>query len=293
MDSSGASAVRHGGRGRRVVSATMEGDAGAARSMESTVCAPAWTRVVVRDRHRDRLRVIDADIRRAEEEGFAADAKVVSAREDLRRLERARDDARRRYAVLIARRKMANVTTRALAERDAALRRPHGGARTFPIPDVRGGVSPTSFTSSRRRAGCETPAWNLRRVRASADATRLEGASCRVTSADDPNPGVPKVPNTHHAAPRPPGAYSVWRGSISSTLRRRRRRPAASRRRSTPEPSPRATRAMVPRRATRLDRLVKETWRTPTGGVCSTWHFQRRARNCHRRQFYLRGCPYQ
>ena len=84
--------------------------------------------------HTSFLRVIDADIRRAEEEGFAADAKVASAREVLRRLERARDDARRRHAVLIARRKMANVTTRALAERDAALRTPAAAPEPSPSP---------------------------------------------------------------------------------------------------------------------------------------------------------------
>ena len=111
----------------------MEGDAGAARSMETLLRARLDAQVA-RDRHRDRLRVIDADIRRAEEEGFAADAKVVSAREVLRRLERARDDARRRHAVLIARRKMANVTTRALAERDAALRTPAAAPEPSPSP---------------------------------------------------------------------------------------------------------------------------------------------------------------
>ena len=217
----------------------MEGDAGAARSAETLLRARLDAQVA-RDRHRDRLRVIDADTRRAEEEARAADAKVALARDVLRDLERARDDARRRHAELAARRELAEVAARdaagALAERDAALLRAgvsparpvavddhdpspsappwtespsdfadwsasddpaeplRGGARTIPIPDVRGGVSPTSFTSSRRRAGGETPAWNLRRLRASVDATRLGGASRRETSADDPNPDVPKVP---------------------------------------------------------------------------------------------------
>ena len=120
-------------RPRARLPATIEGDAGAARSMETLLRARLDAQVA-RDRHRDRLRVIDADIRRAEEEGFAADAKVVSAREVLRRLERARDDARRRHAVLIARRKMANVTTRALAERDAALRTPAAAPEPSPSP---------------------------------------------------------------------------------------------------------------------------------------------------------------
>ena len=267
----------------------MEGDAGAARSMETLLRARLDAQVA-RDRHRDRLRVIDADIRRAEEEGFAADAKVVSAREDLRRLERARDDARRRYAVLIARRKMANVTTRALAERDAALRTPAAAPEPSPSPTFAEAYPPPPFTSSRRRAGCETPAWNLRRVRASADATRLEGASCRVTSADDPNPGVPKVPKpttprrvppeqlvcAGHGANPPPTTTAA--GGCATSLDAR----AVSA----------GDAGDGPAKGKRLDRLVKETWRTPTA-ASAIWRFGRRSSNCHRRQFYLRGCPYQ
>ena len=200
----------------------MEGDAGAARSMETLLRARLDAQVA-RDRHRDRLRVIDADIRRAEEEGFAADAKVVSAREDLRRLERARDDARRRYAVLIARRKMANVTTRALAERDAARRsNPRGGARTFPvrrrsrrrIPHLLH-VKPRGGRGV-RNARVEPPSGSCLRRR---DATRG-----RLVPRDErrrSQPRRPQSPETHHVReyePLSPGAtvckprvFSLWR----------------------------------------------------------------------------------
>ena len=259
--------------------ATIEGDAGAARSMETLLRARLDAQVA-RDRHRDRLRVIDADIRRAEEEGFAADAKVVSAREVLRRLERARDDARRRHAVLIARRKMANVTTRARSPSATRRSEPRGGARTFPIPDVRGGVSPTSFTSSRRRAGCETPAWNLRRLRASADATRLGAPRAARRAPTIPTPASPKSRNPPRRAASP-GATSL-RGS--------RREPSAD------DDGDRRLRD-VARRPSRL-RGRRGRWsregQTPRqigegdvahadGGVCD-WRFGRRSSNCHRRR---------
>ena len=188
----------------------------------------------------------------------------MSAREDLRRLERARDDARRRYAVLIARRKMANVTTRALAERDAALRTPAAAPEPSPSPTFAEAYPPPPSRQA-VDAGCETPAWNLRRVRASADATRLEGASCRVTSADDPNPGVPKVPKpttprrvppeqlvcAGHGANPPPTTTAA--GGCATSLDAR----AVSA----------GDAGDGPAKGKRLDRLVKETWRAD-GGVC-------------------------
>ena len=151
---------------------------------------------------------------------------------------------------------------------------PRGGARTFPIPDVRDGMSPTSFTSSRRRAGCETLAWNLRRLRASADTTRLGGASRRETSADDPNPGVPKVPKpttprrvppeqlvcAGHGANPPPTTTATGGCATSLDARTVSAGDAGD----------------GPAKGKRLDRLVKETWRTPTA-ASAIWRFGRRS----------------
>ena len=319
----------------------MEGDAGAARSAETLLRARLDAQVA-RDRHRDRLRVIDADTRRAEEEARAADAKVALARDVLRDLERARDDARRRHAELAARRELAEVAARdaagALAERDAALLRAgvsparpvavddhdpspsappwtespsdfadwsasddpaeplRGGARTIPIPDVRDGVSPTSFTSSRRRAGGETLAWNLRRVRASADATRLGGASRRETSADDPNPGVPRVPKPtpRHVPPAPfiRAGHGANPPPTTTLFGRSRREPfAAAAARvcrafgGTTRVASLVARAVSagdagdgPAKGKRLDRLVEETWRTPTAASAIWTAFERHSR---------------
>ena len=264
-------------RPRARLPATIEGDAGAARSMETLLRARLDAQVA-RDRHRDRLRVIDADIRRAEEEGFAADAKVVSAREVLRRLERARDDARRRHAVLIARRKMANVTTRALAERDAARRTPrrrpnlpHPRRSRRRVPHLLH-VKPSAATA--RNARVEPPAASrLRRC----DATRG-----RLAPRDErrrSQPRRPQSPETHHAAPRPPEQLVC--GSAAAN----------------PPPTTTATggcatsldaRAVSagdagdgPAKGKRLDRLVKETWHCP---AASAWRFGRRSSNCHRRR---------
>ena len=267
----------------------MEGDAGAARSMETLLRARLDAQVA-RDRHRDRLRVIDADIRRAEEEGFAADAKVVSAREDLRRLERARDDARRRYAVLIARRKMANVTTRARSP--SATRRSEPPRRRPNLPHPRRSrrriphllhVKPS--TRGVRNARVEPPSGSCLRRR---DATRG-----RLVPRDErrrSQPRRPQSPETHHAAPRPPeqlvcaghGANppptTTAAGGCATSLDAR----AVSA----------GDAGDGPAKGKRLDRLVKETWRTPTA-ASAIWRFGRRSSNCHRRQFYLRGCPYQ
>ena len=236
-------------RPRARLPATIEGDAGAARSMETLLRARLDAQELLRDRHRDRLRVIDADIRRAEEEGFAADAKVVSAREVLRRLERARDDARRRHAELRSASRDGHVTTRALAERDAALRtrrrranRPPSGA-TFA-----GGAADTSFTSSRAAAGCETPAREPPAARASARCDATRGASRRETKgADDPNPPASPSSRGHHGgAASPRSCLRATHGANTKNLTTATGGCATSLGR---EPSPRATRATVPREA--------------------------------------------
>ena len=264
------------------------GGRGAARSMETLLRARLDAQVA-RDRHRDRLEVIDADIRRAEEEGFAADAKVVSAR------------GRSSPPRARARRRSASVRRAHRAPQDgqcdhARARRARRGARTpaaapepSPISTFAEAYPPPPSRQPCDDARCETPAWNLRRVRASADATRLEGASCRVTSADDPNPGVPKVPETH---PRraSPGATSL-RGS--------RREPSAD------DDGGRRLRD-VARRPSRL-RGRRGRWsregQTPRqigegdvahadGGVCdlAIWTaFEQLSPQT----VYLRGCPYQ
>ena len=320
----------------------MDAGAGAARSAESLLRDRVDAQVAC-DRHRDRLRAIDADTRRAEEEARAADAKVALARDVLRDLERARDDARRRHAELAARRELAEVAARdaaaALAERDSALLRAgvsparpvavddhdpspsappwtdtppnfadwsasddpaeplRGDARTFrtfPIPDVRAGVPPTASTSRRRRVGGETLAWNLRRVRSAAANAAPEtrgvhaSASYHETNADDSIPRVPK-PTPRHVPPpplvraghgaNPPPTTTATGGSAGFAAAAARVGRAFG---GTSRVASLVARAVAagdggdgPAKGKRLDRLVEETWRTPTAAGVIWTAFER------------------
>ena len=102
-----------------------------------------------------------------------------------------------------------------------------------------------------------------------------------MTSADDPNPGVPKVPKpttprrvppeqlvcAGHGANPPPTTTAT--GGCATSLDAR----AVSA----------GDAGDGPAKGKRLDRLVKETWRTPTA-ASAIWRFGRRSSNCHRRR---------